>query len=117
MAPAAQPSSVNGMRRTFERKPIRWMRCASSDGIMKPVQDTVMMRSMSSGFSPARSRHFSAASRPSFTACSMYSLFCFGKRARLDGVVDGENGVARVHLRVVHDAHHGFEPPLRDVED
>src|SRR5205807_1842895 len=64
-------------RRTFGRKPIRWIRCASSEGIMNPVQETVTIRSISSGFSPARSRHFSAASRPSFTACSMYSLFVF----------------------------------------
>lgn len=74
IAPAAQPSSVKGIRRTFERKPIKLIRCASSDGIIKPVQDTVMIRSISSAFRPARSSHFSAASRPSFTACSMYSL-------------------------------------------
>src|SRR5260370_1338947 len=38
IAPAAQPSSVNGMRRTLERKPIKLMRWASSEGIMKPAQ-------------------------------------------------------------------------------
>src|SRR5260370_433021 len=84
IAPAAQPSSVNGMRRTFERNPIRLMRWASSDGIMKPVQDTVMIMSISSGFKDARSRHFSAASRPSFTACSIYSSFvCYTVRGSM----------------------------------
>ena len=41
----------------------------------------------------------------------------FRKRARLDGVVEGENGVPLVHLGIIHDAHHGFETPLGDVKD
>ena len=44
-------------------------------------------------------------------------VVCFGKRARFDGVIEGENGVPLVHLRVVHDAHHRFQAPLRDVKD
>ena len=41
----------------------------------------------------------------------------FRKRTRLDGVVDGKDGVPLVHLRVVHDAHHGFQAPLGNIED
>jgi len=79
--PRHRPSSVNGMRRTLERKPIKLMRWASSEGIMKPVQETVMIRSTSSGRRPARCKHFSAASRPSLTACSMYSDWSETERA------------------------------------
>src|SRR5438309_281430 len=37
IAPATQPSSVMGKRRTSDRNPIRLIRCASSDGIMNPL--------------------------------------------------------------------------------
>ena len=43
-------------------------------------------------------------------------LIGFGERARLDGVVDGKQGVALAHLGIVDDAHHGFHAALRDFE-
>jgi hypothetical protein len=40
-----------------------------------------------------------------------------GEGARLNGVVDGEDGVTLVDLGVIDDSHHGFEPPLGNVKD
>ncbi len=39
------------------------------------------------------------------------------KRARLDGVVEREDSVPVVNLRVINDAHHRLEAALRDVKD
>lgn len=44
-------------------------------------------------------------------------LIGFLQRARLDGVLDGENGVALVDLGVVDDAHHGFELAVWNIKD
>src|SRR4029077_14360933 len=41
----------------------------------------------------------------------------FLEGAGLDRVLDGENRVPLVDLRVVHDRHHGFQATLGDVED
>src|SRR5438874_10302058 len=41
---------------------------------MKPVQETVMIRSMSSGLRSARERHFSAASIPSLDAHLIHQM-------------------------------------------
>ena len=48
----------------------------------------------------------------------MFDVFLVGlhQRAGLDDVIDGENGVALVHLGVVDDAHHGFELALGNIE-
>ena len=40
----------------------------------------------------------------------------FRERSRFNGVVNRKDGVPRLHLRVVHNRHHRFEPALRDVE-
>ena len=38
------------------------------------------------------------------------------ERTRLDDVVDGMDAPLPTHLRVVHDRHHGVEPPFVDRE-
>ena len=40
-----------------------------------------------------------------------------GQGARLDGVVDGEDGVAMMDLGIIHDGHHGFEAAFGDIKD
>ncbi len=49
----------------------------------------------------------------------VFDVFIVGlrERARLDGVIERKNRVALVHLRVVHDRHHRFQPPFRNIEN
>jgi len=44
-------------------------------------------------------------------------VVCLRKRARLDDVVEGEDGVPLVNLGVIDDAHHRFEAALGNVKD
>lgn len=41
----------------------------------------------------------------------------FAEGTRFNRIVDRENGVALVHLGVVHDGHHSFHAPVRDLKD
>ena len=68
---------------------------------MKPVHETVMIRSTSSG---SDTRALQAVFRRFAAELDrVLDVFLVGlrKRARLDGVFDRENRVAFVHLRVV----------------
>ena len=76
-----------------------------------------MIRSMSSGFAAGALQ--AAFRRLAAQLHRMLHVLIVGflQVARLNGVLDGENRVALVHLCVVHDGHHRFQAPLRDVED
>jgi hypothetical protein len=44
-------------------------------------------------------------------------LIGFFERARLDCVINRKNHMALVDLSIVHDGHHGLEPPFGNLED
>src|SRR6266478_4019302 len=96
MAPAAQPSSVNGMRRTFERNPES--RAGHRD-------DHIDLIGLQARALQALFRGFPAE------LDGMLDVFVVGLRewTRLDGVVEREDSVPIVNLGVIDDAHHRFE--------
>ncbi len=49
----------------------------------------------------------------------MLDVFVIGlaEGSGLDGVVDGEDGVALMDLGVVNDGHHGFNAAIRNIEN